>query len=41
MKVILVKDGKGGIDNLYIGEVQRPKPKETQVLVKVIILQDA
>lgn len=30
-----IKDGKGGIDNLFIGDVPRPKPTSTQALVKV------
>ncbi|KAG8878487.1 hypothetical protein FRB97_002475 [Tulasnella sp. 331] len=36
MKAILVKDGKGPIENLYIGEAERPKPTiKGQVVVKV------
>jgi len=36
MKAILVKDGKGPVGNLYIGETECPKPtKNGQVVVKV------
>lgn len=35
MRAILVKDGKGPADNLYIGEAERPSPGAGQVLVKV------
>ncbi|KAI6042655.1 quinone oxidoreductase putative [Pisolithus marmoratus] len=35
MRAVLIKDGKGPIENLYIGEVEKPVPKESQVLVKV------
>lgn len=36
MKAVLIKDGKGPIENLYIGETERPKAKEKgQVVVKV------
>lgn len=35
MRAVLIKDGKGPIENLYIGDVERPTPKEGQVLVKV------
>ena len=35
MRAVLIKDGKGPIENLYVGEIERPVPKEGQVLVKV------
>lgn len=35
MKAILVKDGKGPIENLYIGETATPAVKSREVLVKV------
>jgi len=35
MRAVLIKDGNGPIENLYIGEIERPPPKEGQVLVKV------
>ncbi|QIW95924.1 hypothetical protein AMS68_001442 [Peltaster fructicola] len=35
MKAIRIKDGKGPIENLYIGEIERPKPDHAKALVKV------
>ncbi|KAJ3881981.1 hypothetical protein F5051DRAFT_68474 [Lentinula edodes] len=35
MLAILVKDGKGPIDNLYLGEAPTPDPKHGQVMVKI------
>jgi hypothetical protein len=35
MKCILIKDGKGPADNLYLGEEAVPKVKDGEVLVKV------
>lgn len=35
MRAVLVKNGAGNADALYIGEAERPKPGEGQVLVKV------
>ncbi|KAI0694851.1 quinone oxidoreductase [Earliella scabrosa] len=35
MKAVLVKDGKGPIENLYIGDVETPSPGPGYVLVKV------
>ena len=35
MRAILVKDGKGPAENLYLGEEETPSPKDGQVLVKV------
>lgn len=35
MKAILVKDGKGPADNLYMGEEETPSPGKGQVQVKV------
>ena len=34
MRAVLIKDGKGPIENLYIGDIERPTPKEGEVLVK-------
>ncbi|ORX35644.1 hypothetical protein BD324DRAFT_630987 [Kockovaella imperatae] len=34
MRAILIKDGKGPADNLYIGEEATPKPKQGEVQVK-------
>ena len=35
MHAILVKDGKGPVENLYHGEAPDPTPKAGQVVVKV------
>ncbi|THH17270.1 hypothetical protein EW146_g3503 [Bondarzewia mesenterica] len=35
MRAVLVKDGKGPVENLYLGEVPRPVPGDDQVLVKI------
>ncbi|KAI0824012.1 quinone oxidoreductase [Trametes gibbosa] len=35
MRAILVKDGKGPVDNLHLGEAEKPSPGSGQVLVKV------
>ena len=35
MRAVLVKDGKGPLENLYIGEAATPKPADDEVLVKV------
>jgi hypothetical protein len=35
MRAILIKDGKGPIENLYIGETATPVVKSQEVLVKV------
>ena len=35
MRAVLVKDRKGPIGNLYIGQVEKPVPKDGQVVVKV------
>jgi len=35
MRCILIKDGKGPAENLYIGEEETPKPKKGEVQVKV------
>lgn len=34
MQAVLIKDGKGPIENLYIGEVPKPIPQNGQILVK-------
>lgn len=35
MRAILIKDGKGPIENLYIGEAPEPVLEHGQLLVKV------
>ncbi|TEB22763.1 quinone oxidoreductase putative [Coprinellus micaceus] len=35
MKAVLIKDGKGPAENLYIGEVDTPSPAAGEVLVKI------
>jgi len=35
MRAVLIKDGKGPIENLYIGETEKPVPHQGQVLVQV------
>jgi len=35
MRAVLIKDGKGPVESLYIGETSRPKPGDSQVLVKI------
>lgn len=35
MRAVLIKDDKGPIENLYIGETQKPTPGLGQVIVKV------
>lgn len=34
MRAVLVRDGKGPVENLYIGDTDKPKPGIGQVLVK-------
>lgn len=38
MKAILIKDGKGPIENLYLGEEATPTPKKGECLVKVRLI---
>jgi NADPH:quinone reductase-like Zn-dependent oxidoreductase len=35
MRAVLVKDGKGPVENLYIGEAPDPGISASEVLVKV------
>ena len=35
MRAVLIKDGKGPIENLYIGEIEKPTPGNGEVLVQV------
>jgi hypothetical protein len=35
MRAVLIKDGKGPVENLYIGEAPTPTLQPSQVLVKV------
>jgi hypothetical protein len=34
MRAVLIRDGKGPINNLYIGNAHKPSPGPEQVLVK-------
>ena len=36
MKAVLIKDGKGPAEHLYLGDVEMPKPDPEAVLVKVL-----
>jgi NADPH:quinone reductase-like Zn-dependent oxidoreductase len=38
MRAVLIKDGKGPVENLYIGEAPKPKPSAGQVLVKACLI---
>ncbi len=40
MRAVLIKDGKGPVENLYIGEVPTPSPANGQILVQVTIAID-
>lgn len=35
MRAVIVKDGKGPIENMVIGEIPKPVPRHGEVLVKV------
>lgn len=35
MRCVLIKDGKGPVENLYLGEEATPSPQKGEVLVKV------
>lgn len=35
MKCILIKDGKGPVENLYMGEEPVPQPKEGEIQVEI------
>jgi NADPH:quinone reductase-like Zn-dependent oxidoreductase len=35
MRAVLIKDGKGPVENLYIGEAPVPALRDGEVLVKV------
>lgn len=35
MRAIIIKDGKGPVENLYLGEIEKPAPKPDEVQVKV------
>jgi NADPH:quinone reductase-like Zn-dependent oxidoreductase len=37
MRAVLIKDGAGPVDNLYVGEVPTPSPQTGEVLVKVCV----
>lgn len=36
MRAVLIKDGEGPIENLYVGETDKPVPTKGQVLVKIV-----
>lgn len=36
MRAVLVKDGKGPAENLYLGDIEKPSPRHGEVLVKVL-----
>lgn len=38
MRAVIIKDGKGPIENLYVGEIEKPSPKHGEVLVEVRII---
>lgn len=40
MRAVLIKDGKGPVENLYLGEAPKPSPKPSEVLVKVRFRQE-
>jgi len=35
MRAVLIKDGKGPVENLYLGEEATPEPDQGQVQVQV------
>lgn len=35
MRAVLIKNGKGSSDALYIGDTEKPTPKDDEVIVKV------
>jgi len=35
MRAVCIKDGKGPIENLYIGEIEKPSPRHGEVLVQI------
>jgi NADPH:quinone reductase-like Zn-dependent oxidoreductase len=35
MRAVLIKDGKGPVENLYLGEEATPEPEKGQVQVQV------
>ena len=37
MKAVIVKDGKGPVENLYVGEIEKPVPGTGEVLVQVLL----
>ena len=36
MRAILIKNDKGPVENLYLGEAPKPEPRLGEVVVKVI-----
>jgi hypothetical protein len=39
MRAVLIKDGKGHADSLYIGEIEKPTPGQGEVLVQVSVFR--
>jgi NADPH:quinone reductase-like Zn-dependent oxidoreductase len=35
MRAVLIKDGKGPAENLYLGEEETPEPKKGEVQIQV------
>lgn len=35
MRAVIVKDGKGPVENLLVGEIEKPVPRQGEVLVQV------
>jgi hypothetical protein len=38
MRAVLIKDGKGPVENLYLGEEATPEPEQGQVQVQVNLI---
>lgn len=36
MRAVLIKNDKGPVENLYIGDAPTPEPQSGEVLVKVV-----
>jgi hypothetical protein len=41
MRCILIKDGQGPVENLYLGEEETPEPKQGEVLVKIKVISQS
>ena len=40
MRAVIIRDGKGPVENLYLGEAPKPTPYAGQVLLKVCLVSD-